>query len=194
MVKIEGGTPMLPTIEFLTQRGIPVCGHLGLTPQSVHQLGGYRVQGRGDSAAQLMVEEAARLERAGAGMIVLEAIPSGLARDVRALHLGAARRATLPAHTGRDVEGLAELRELSLHFLVRLELAWKSGGMPADDRAGGVVQVPPMPAVTVSLDQEPKRPEAPRWFAALGRHLKRPLQLGGDRPRRCGGDTPNLSQ
>src|SRR5262245_27290871 len=47
MVKIEGGRPMLETIEFLTERGIPVCGHLGLTPQSVHALGGYRVQGRG---------------------------------------------------------------------------------------------------------------------------------------------------
>ena len=84
MVKIEGGTPMLETVEFLTDRGIPVCGHLGLTPQSVHQLGGYRVQGKGESEAQLLLREAKQIEKAGAGMIVLEAIPAALARDVTA--------------------------------------------------------------------------------------------------------------
>jgi 3-methyl-2-oxobutanoate hydroxymethyltransferase len=84
MVKIEGGRPMLETIEFLTDRGIPVCGHLGLTPQSVHQLGGYKVQGRGETEGQRMVREAKQLEQAGAGMIVLEAIPAVLARDVTA--------------------------------------------------------------------------------------------------------------
>ncbi len=84
MVKIEGGRPMLETIEFLTDRGIPVCGHLGLTPQSVHALGGYRVQGKGESEAQLLLREAKQLEQAGAGMIVLEAIPAALARDVTA--------------------------------------------------------------------------------------------------------------
>ena len=84
MVKIEGGRPMLETIEFLTDRGIPVCGHLGLTPQSVHQLGGYRVQGKGESEGQRLLREAKQLERAGAGMIVLEAIPAALAREVTA--------------------------------------------------------------------------------------------------------------
>jgi len=84
MVKIEGGRPMLETIEFLTDRGIPVCGHLGLTPQSVHALGGYRVQGRGEDAGQLLLREAKQLEQAGAGMIVLEAIPAALAREVTA--------------------------------------------------------------------------------------------------------------
>jgi 3-methyl-2-oxobutanoate hydroxymethyltransferase len=83
-VKIEGGRPMLDTIEFLTDRGIPVCGHLGLTPQSVHQLGGYKVQGKGESEAQRLLKEAKQLEQAGAGMIVLEAIPATLARDVTA--------------------------------------------------------------------------------------------------------------
>jgi 3-methyl-2-oxobutanoate hydroxymethyltransferase len=82
MVKIEGGRPMLDTIEFLTDRGIPVCGHLGLTPQSVHALGGYRVQGRGDDAGQQLLKEAKLLEQAGAGMIVLEAIPAALAAAV----------------------------------------------------------------------------------------------------------------
>jgi len=84
MVKIEGGRPMMETIEFLTDRGIPVCGHLGLTPQSVHQLGGYRVQGKGESEGQRLLKEAKQLEQAGAGMIVLEAIPATLACDVTA--------------------------------------------------------------------------------------------------------------
>ena len=82
MVKIEGGRPMLETMEFLTERGIPVCGHLGLTPQSVHQLGGYKVQGKGENAAQQLLREAKQLEQAGAGMIVLEAIPATLAGEV----------------------------------------------------------------------------------------------------------------
>ena len=82
MVKIEGGRPMLDTIEFLTDRGVPVCGHLGLTPQSVHALGGYRVQGRGEDAGQQLLKEAKLLEQAGAGMLVLEAIPAALAGAV----------------------------------------------------------------------------------------------------------------
>lgn len=84
MVKIEGGRPMLDTIEFLTDRGIPVCGHLGLTPQSVHQIGGYKVQGRGDTGGQRLLREAKQLEQAGAGMLVLEAIPAPLAHEVTA--------------------------------------------------------------------------------------------------------------
>jgi 3-methyl-2-oxobutanoate hydroxymethyltransferase len=82
MVKVEGGEPVADTLSFLTKRGIPVCGHLGLTPQSVHQLGGYRVQGKGDRQAQLLLAEAKLLEEAGAGMLVLEAVPAALAREV----------------------------------------------------------------------------------------------------------------
>ncbi|MDP2238917.1 MAG: 3-methyl-2-oxobutanoate hydroxymethyltransferase [Burkholderiales bacterium] len=84
MVKLEGGRPMLETIEFLTARGIPVCGHIGLTPQSVNQFGGYKVQGRGQSDAERLLEEAKLLEQAGAGMIVLEAIPAALASEITA--------------------------------------------------------------------------------------------------------------
>jgi 3-methyl-2-oxobutanoate hydroxymethyltransferase len=84
MVKLEGGRPMLETIEYLTDRGIPVCGHLGLTPQSVHQIGGYKVQGKGEGEAQRLVRDAKQLEHAGTGMIVLEAIPASLAREVTA--------------------------------------------------------------------------------------------------------------
>ncbi|HET7159435.1 MAG TPA: 3-methyl-2-oxobutanoate hydroxymethyltransferase, partial [Burkholderiales bacterium] len=81
MVKLEGGRPMLATVRFLTERGIPVCGHLGLTPQSVHQLGGFKVQGRQQSDAQRMLEEAQLLEEAGIGMIVLEMVPAVLASE-----------------------------------------------------------------------------------------------------------------
>ena len=84
MVKLEGGAPMAETVAYLVQRGIPVCGHLGLTPQSVHQLGGYKVQGRQQSDAERLLEDAKLLDEAGAGMLVLEAIPSPLAKEVTA--------------------------------------------------------------------------------------------------------------
>lgn len=84
MVKVEGGAPVLETTEYLATRGVPVCGHLGLTPQSVHQFGGYKVQGRNEDTAERLVEEARLLERAGAGMIVLEAVPAALAREITA--------------------------------------------------------------------------------------------------------------
>ena len=101
MVKIEGGRPMLETIAFLTERGIPVCGHLGLTPQSVHQLGGYKVQGKTEDAAQRLLDDARILEQAGAGMIVLEAIPAALASQVTA----AANVPTLGIGAGVDCHG-----------------------------------------------------------------------------------------
>lgn len=84
MVKLEGGAQMVETVNFLTSRGIPVCGHLGLTPQSVNQLGGYKVQGKTDAAAQQLIEDALALQQAGAGMLVLEAIPAALAAQVTA--------------------------------------------------------------------------------------------------------------
>ncbi|MDR2637664.1 MAG: 3-methyl-2-oxobutanoate hydroxymethyltransferase [Zoogloeaceae bacterium] len=79
MVKLEGGREMAATVEFLTRRGIPVCGHLGLTPQSVHQLGGFRVQGKDAASAERLVDDARSLGEAGASMIVLEAVPASLA-------------------------------------------------------------------------------------------------------------------
>ncbi len=82
MVKLEGGATMAETVQYLVQRGVPVCGHLGLTPQSVHQLGGYKVQGRQQSDAERLLEDAKLIEEAGAGMLVLEAIPSPLAKQV----------------------------------------------------------------------------------------------------------------
>jgi 3-methyl-2-oxobutanoate hydroxymethyltransferase len=82
MVKLEGGVEMAETIHFLTSRGIPVCAHIGLTPQSVHQLGGYRVQGRSDAAAQRLREDAIALQQAGAGMVLMEAVPAVLATEI----------------------------------------------------------------------------------------------------------------
>ena len=84
MVKIEGAGPMLETIEFLTARDIPVCAHLGLTPQSVLKLGGYKVQGREQAAAARLLSDAAAVAEAGAELLVLECVPSALAAEVTA--------------------------------------------------------------------------------------------------------------
>ena len=78
-VKLEGGSSMAETVSALVERGIPVIGHLGLTPQSVHALGGYRVQGRDKAAADRLVHDAKNLESAGACAIVLELVPAALA-------------------------------------------------------------------------------------------------------------------
>jgi 3-methyl-2-oxobutanoate hydroxymethyltransferase len=82
MVKLEGGAWLAPTIAFLVERGIPVCAHLGLTPQSVHALGGYRIQGRSEGEAERLLADARALDAAGAAMLVLELIPSVLAERV----------------------------------------------------------------------------------------------------------------
>jgi len=82
MVKLEGGRAMAETVRFLVERGIAVCGHVGLTPQSVHTLGGYRVQGKGDAAAETLLLDARAIQDAGAAMIVLEAIPAALGKRV----------------------------------------------------------------------------------------------------------------
>lgn len=84
MVKIEGGLWLADTVRFLVERGIPVCAHIGLTPQSVHQLGGYRVQGRTEEGAARLKAEAAALEAAGAAMLVMEMVPAALAAEVTA--------------------------------------------------------------------------------------------------------------
>jgi 3-methyl-2-oxobutanoate hydroxymethyltransferase len=82
MVKLEGGGWTAETVRFLVERGVPVCAHLGLTPQSVHALGGYRVQGRDQVAAQTLRTHARELAGAGAAMLVLELIPSALATEI----------------------------------------------------------------------------------------------------------------
>jgi 3-methyl-2-oxobutanoate hydroxymethyltransferase len=82
MVKIEGGGWTAATVKFLVERSVPVCAHLGLTPQSVHALGGYRVQGRGDAEAALMKQHALELQDAGATLMVLEMVPAALSREI----------------------------------------------------------------------------------------------------------------
>jgi 3-methyl-2-oxobutanoate hydroxymethyltransferase len=82
MVKLEGGSWLAPTVKMLTERAIPVCVHLGLTPQSIHQLGGYRVQGKTIESAETLKNDAKTLQDAGAQMLVLEAIPSSLGKAV----------------------------------------------------------------------------------------------------------------
>ncbi|HYD77631.1 3-methyl-2-oxobutanoate hydroxymethyltransferase [Ramlibacter sp.] len=84
MVKLEGGGWTVPLVRCLVERGIPVCAHLGLTPQSVHALGGWRVQGRDDAAAATLLADARELAQAGAAMLVLELVPAALAASVAA--------------------------------------------------------------------------------------------------------------
>jgi 3-methyl-2-oxobutanoate hydroxymethyltransferase len=101
MVKIEGGAFLAPTVAFLVERGIPVCAHLGLTPQSVHALGGYRIQGKTDAAADQLLADALALQAAGATMLVLELMPAAVAtRVTQALTIP-----TIGIGAGKDTAG-----------------------------------------------------------------------------------------
>jgi len=82
MVKLEGADYVLDVVDALARRAVPVCAHLGLTPQSVHKLGGYRVQGKTKAAADRLIADAKALAQAGADLLVLEAVPSALAKRV----------------------------------------------------------------------------------------------------------------
>jgi 3-methyl-2-oxobutanoate hydroxymethyltransferase len=110
MVKLEGAGPIVDSVRRLSDLGVPVCGHLGLTPQSVHQLSGYRVQGRGREAHARLVEQAAELERAGCAMLVLECVPAVLGAEVAA----ALRIPVIGIGAGPDVDG----QVLVLHDLL----------------------------------------------------------------------------
>ena len=117
-VKLEGGRRMLPQIEAILTADIPVLGHLGLTPQSVHQFGGYRVQGRGREAAEALLEDAIALERAGCFALVLEGVPLTLGREITE----AIRIPTIGIGAGAHCDG----QVLVLHDLIGL-----SFGKPA---------------------------------------------------------------
>jgi 3-methyl-2-oxobutanoate hydroxymethyltransferase len=84
MVKLEGADYVLPIIDALARRSIPVCAHLGLTPQSVHKLGGYRVQGKTKAAAEQLLSDAKAVQEAGADLLVLECVPAALAKRITA--------------------------------------------------------------------------------------------------------------
>ena len=102
MVKLEGGTVMAETVHFMVERGVPVCAHIGLTPQSVHALGGYRVQGRDEASATRMKADARALEEAGAALMVLEMVPAQLAAEItRELTVCA----TIGIGAGKDCDG-----------------------------------------------------------------------------------------
>jgi 3-methyl-2-oxobutanoate hydroxymethyltransferase len=116
-VKLEGGRAMAPTVAALVDRGIPVMGHLGLTPQSVNTLGGYRVQGREDAAAERLVEDARLLEEAGACAIVLELLPAPLSARVTA----ATRVPTIGIGAGAECDG----QVLVLHDMLGLNESFK---------------------------------------------------------------------
>ncbi len=112
-VKLEGGAVVLPQVEMLVAAGVPVIGHLGLTPQSVHQLGGYRVQGRGE-AGQVLLADAKNFQTAGVSAIVLEAVPSDLAARVSEdltipiIGIGAGAQVDAQILVWQDLLGLTE--------------------------------------------------------------------------------------
>jgi 3-methyl-2-oxobutanoate hydroxymethyltransferase len=85
MVKIEGGAWLAETVRFLVERGIPVCAHIGLTPQFVHAFGGFKVQGKTDEGAERLKADALALQAAGAAMVLLEAVPAALGKEVTEL-------------------------------------------------------------------------------------------------------------
>ncbi len=119
MVKLEGGGWTAPTVRFLVERGIPVCAHLGLTPQTVHALGGYRVQGRDDAAAQTLRRHALELQDAGAAMLVLEMVPAALSAQ---LTQELPRCATIGIGAGKGTAG----QVLVMHDMLGINL----GKMP----------------------------------------------------------------
>ncbi len=82
MVKVEGGDWLLDSVQYLSERGINICGHLGLTPQTVDSLGGFRMQGRQPEQAEVILEQAKSLQEAGARMLVIECVPTGLGKQI----------------------------------------------------------------------------------------------------------------
>jgi 3-methyl-2-oxobutanoate hydroxymethyltransferase len=119
MVKLEGGGWTAETVRFLVERGIPVCAHLGLTPQTVHALGGYRVQGKTPESAALVKRQAHELQDAGASLLVLEMVPAALSAELTAelLHCP-----TIGIGAGKDTAG----QVLVLHDMLGVNL----GKMP----------------------------------------------------------------
>lgn len=125
MVKIEGGEWLAPTVRMLSERGIPVCAHLGLTPQSVNKFGGFRVQGRSEEQAQQILADARALDDAGADLVVLECVPNELAKrvtqsvDMPTIGIGAGHETDAQVLVINDILGLTEQPpKFSKNFLV----------------------------------------------------------------------------
>lgn len=149
-VKLEGGVHMAETVRRLTQIGIPVMGHIGLTPQSVHAMGGFRVQGRETTAALALVDDAKALEHAGCFSIVVEGVPDKVAElitdsvDVPVIGIGAGRACDGQVLVLHDVLGLedrvlpkfvrryAELQRVGTEALKAFAADVRSGAFPSD--------------------------------------------------------------
>ena len=129
MVKLEGGEWMADTTHFLQQRGIPVCAHIGLTPQSVNAFGGYRVQGKGDAAAQVLLNDARAHEAAGADIVLMECVPAELGKQVTQ----ALACPTIGIGAGADCDG----QVLVLHDLLGLDTGHRKPKFVKDFLAGG---------------------------------------------------------
>lgn len=145
MVKLEGGEWIAETIKMLTDRGIPVCAHLGLTPQYVNKLGGFRVQGRNEDQASIILNDAKVLDEAGADLVVLECIPSQLAKritesvDMSTIGIGAGGYTDAQVLVINDILGLTEKPpKFSKNFLE--ETASIPGALMkyADDTRNGI--------------------------------------------------------
>ena len=124
MVKLEGGAWLVDTVKMLSERGIPVCAHLGLTPQSVNKFGGFRVQGRSDEQANTILQDAKALDQAGADLIVLECVPSALgaaitqAVSMSTIGIGAGKDTDAQVLVINDLIGLTEVPpKFSKNFL-----------------------------------------------------------------------------
>jgi len=123
MVKLEGGGWTAPIVRFLVDRGVPICAHLGFTPQSVHALGGYRVQGRGEAAAEVLRRHSQEMAEAGAAMLVLEMVPAALAREltkalpIPTIGIGAGAGCSGQVLVLYDMLGLGEPRRFVRNFL-----------------------------------------------------------------------------
>lgn len=150
MVKLEGGQWLAPTIAMLSERGIPVCAHLGLTPQSFHKLGGFRVQGRGEKDAARILDDALRLEDAGADVVLLECIPAELGKavtqalQVPTIGIGAGKDTSAQVLVINDILGITERPpKFSKNFLaetgaipdalLKYVTDVKAGRFPADE-------------------------------------------------------------
>ena len=112
MVKIEGGEVMAETVQFLTSRGIPVCAHIGLQPQSVNVYGGYKIQGKNEDDARRLIHEAQTLQQAGASLVLMELVPASVAKQVTE----AVQVPTIGIGAGPNVDG----QVLVLHDMLGL--------------------------------------------------------------------------
>jgi 3-methyl-2-oxobutanoate hydroxymethyltransferase len=154
MVKLEGGGWTAPCVRALVERGMPVCAHLGFTPQSVHALGGYRIQGRDDAAAGTLLRHARELADAGAEMLVLELTPSALAHQITAalpipvIGIGAGARCSGQVLVLQDMLGITRGKQprfvrnfsasgLSADAAVRLYVSEVKSGRFPDDAVHG---------------------------------------------------------